>query len=39
MKLIHVGDLHLGSAMKTLPPDKAKLRQTELVDGFRRLVA
>ncbi len=37
MKIIHTGDIHLGSPLRGLPTDKAKLRQTEIVDGFRRL--
>lgn len=37
MKIIHTGDIHIGSALKNLPPDKARLRQSELTDGFRRL--
>ncbi len=39
MKIIHTGDVHLGSAMKKLPPDKARLRKEEIIDGFRRLCA
>ncbi len=37
MKIIHTGDIHLGSPLRGLPTDKAKLRQAEIVDGFRRL--
>lgn len=37
MKIIHTGDIHLGSPLGGLPADKAKIRQTEMVDGFRRL--
>lgn len=37
MKIIHTGDIHLGSPLRGLPADKAKLRQAEIVDGFRRL--
>lgn len=37
MKIIHTGDIHLGSAMKNLPQDKANLRKTEIIDNFRRL--
>lgn len=37
MKIIHTGDIHLGSPMGGLPTDKAKIRQAEIVDGFRRL--
>ncbi len=39
MKLIHTGDIHIGSALKNLPPDKATLRKAEILDGFRRLCA
>ena len=39
MKIIHTGDIHLGSPLRGLPADKAKLRQAEIVDGFRRLCA
>ncbi len=39
VKIIHTGDIHLGSAFGGLSPDKALLRQTELIDGFRRLCA
>ena len=39
MKVIHTGDIHIGSALKTLPPDKARTRKAELLDGFRRLCA
>lgn len=37
MKIIHTGDIHLGSPLRGLPADKAKRRQAEIVDGFRRL--
>jgi hypothetical protein len=37
LKIIHTGDVHIGSALKNLPPEKARLRQSELTDGFRRL--
>ncbi len=37
MRIIHTGDIHLGSPLRGLPMDKAKLRQAEIVDGFRRL--
>ena len=37
MKIIHTGDIHLGSPLRGLPADKANLRQAEIVDGFRRL--
>ncbi len=37
MKLIHTGDVHLGSAFKTLTGEQARQRNAELLDGFRRL--
>lgn len=37
MRMIHTGDIHIGSPLKNLPPEKAQLRKTELLDGFRRL--
>lgn len=37
MKLIHTGDIHLGSAMRNLPPDKASVRKMEIIENFRRL--
>ncbi len=37
MKIIHTGDLHLGAAMRSLPPDKAAVRKREIVDAFRSL--
>ena len=37
MKIIHTGDVHLGAAMTSLPPEKATLRKAEILDGFRRL--
>lgn len=37
MKIIHTGDIHLGSAFRGLTAEKAKLRQAEILDGFRRL--
>ncbi len=39
MRIIHTGDIHIGSPLKNLPPEKAQLRKTELLDGFRRLCA
>ena len=39
MKIIHTGDIHIGSAMQTLPIAKAKLRQMEVLDHFRSLCA
>ena len=37
MKIIHTGDIHIGSALKGLPPQKAQIRKAELFEGFRRL--
>lgn len=37
MRIIHTGDIHIGSPLKNLPPEKAQLRKTEILDGFRRL--
>lgn len=37
MKIIHTGDLHIGSAFVGLSQEKAILRRAELTDGFRRL--
>lgn len=37
MKIIHTADIHLGSAFQGLSLQKAQIRQTELLDGFRRL--
>ena len=37
MRIIHTGDIHIGSPLKNLPPEKAQLRKTEIIDGFRRL--
>jgi DNA repair exonuclease SbcCD nuclease subunit len=39
MRIIHTGDIHIGSPLKNLPPEKAQLRKTEILDGFRRLCA
>lgn len=39
MKIIHTGDVHLGSAFKNLTSAQAATRQRELLDGFRRLCA
>lgn len=39
MKIIHTGDIHLGSALRNLPPEKANMRKTELLESFRRLCA
>lgn len=37
MKIIHTGDIHIGSAFAFLDSEKARLRQAEITDGFRRL--
>lgn len=37
MKIIHTGDIHLGAALKNLPPEKARMRKAELAETFRRL--
>ena len=37
MRIIHTGDIHIGSAFKNFPPEKAKLRQTELLENFGKL--
>ena len=39
MKIIHTGDIHIGAAMKSLPPDKTDLRKREIMDGFKNLAA
>lgn len=39
MKIIHTGDVHIGSALQNLPREKAALRRTEILEGFRRLCA
>ena len=39
MKIIHTGDIHIGSAFSLLSAEKARLRQAEITDGFRRLCA
>ena len=39
MKLIHTGDIHIGSAMKNLPTAKSQIRKREIIDGFRSLAA
>lgn len=39
MKIIHTGDVHIGSSFASLSGERAKLRQAEIIDGFRRLCA
>lgn len=37
MKIIHTGDIHIGSALRSLPPEKATLRKREIFEGFAAL--
>ena len=37
MKFIHTADLHLDSAIDTLPSDKSKIRRDEILHTFERL--
>ena len=37
MQIIHCSDIHIGSAMKSLPAEKAKIRKRELLDSFLRI--
>ena len=37
MKIIHTGDLHIGSAHGNLPPEKSAQRKREILDGFCQL--
>lgn len=37
MKIIHTGDIHIGSAFQSLPREKERLRKAEILDGFRRI--
>ena len=39
MRIIHTGDVHIGSILQNLPREKAALRRTEILEGFRRLCA
>ena len=34
MKIIHTGDVHIGSALRSLPPEKAEIRKREIFEGF-----
>ena len=34
MKIIHTGDVHIGSALRSLPPEKAAIRKREIFEGF-----
>ncbi len=37
MKIIHTGDLHIGSAHGNLPPEKSAQRKREIFEGFCQL--
>ena len=37
MRIVHTGDIHIGSAFVGLPRDKALLRKAEILDGFAKL--
>lgn len=37
MKIIHTGDVHIGSALRSLPPEKAEIRKREIFEGFAAL--
>lgn len=37
MKIIHTGDIHIGSALRSLPPEKAEIRKREIFEGFAAL--
>ena len=37
MKIIHTGDVHIGSALSSLPPEKAAIRKREIFEGFAAL--
>ena len=39
MKIIHTGDVHLGSSFHNLAKEKSRIRRVELLDGFTRLCA
>ena len=39
MKIIHTGDIHIGSPLKNLSADKAQRRKTEILKGFFKLCA
>ncbi len=39
MRIVHTGDIHIGSAFVGLPRDKALLRKAEILDGFAKLCA
>lgn len=37
MKIIHTGDVHIGSALRSLPPEKAEIRKREIFESFAAL--
>lgn len=37
MKILHTGDVHIGSPMRNFTPEKARLREAELIETFRRM--
>lgn len=37
MKIIHMADVHIGSAFKNLPTEKARLREREILEDFRNM--
>lgn len=37
MRIVHTGDIHIGSAFVGLPREKAQLRKAEILDGFAKL--
>lgn len=37
MRIVHTGDIHIGSAFVGLPREKALLRKAEILDGFSKL--
>jgi DNA repair exonuclease SbcCD nuclease subunit len=39
VRIIHTGDIHIGSAFVGLPREKAALRKAEILDGFSSLCA
>ena len=38
MKILHCADLHLDSKMEALSPEKSKIRRSEILDTFERIV-
>lgn len=37
MKILHTGDIHIGTAFEKLPREKAEIRKAELLEDFRSL--